>query len=1366
MTPSIAITMRRPTSAAATKELPVKHTRPLCALLLLCAWPAAAQSVLSGTVYGNGSPLTNTLVEALTDGTTVVVGSSASGANGTYSISLPNATYDLRVTPPQGSGFTAETIQNVVLSADRTFDVLLVSAASSIAVSGTVTGYLGAAVPNVNVSVYTPAGQTIGHTQTDATGHYHLTGIVATLPSAVSVEVSRFSINTSTVAPARFTRWRENIPVSGGAATFDVALPVAIVTGQVQREGGVAIPGASVSASSFEPDDNGYLQGGGSTTADASGDYSLLVLTGANDFSAQPPSGVLGVLPLSVTVPVSGNSTRNLVLPSATTFTVSGTVTGYGGAVVANANVSAYTSAGQTIAHGQTDAAGHYSVTGTVATLPSAISIEVSRFGGTGAVTPSRFTRWRENLPVSGSTATFDVALPVAIVTGQVQRENGTPVAGATVSVSSAESDASGYLQGGGSTTADGSGHYSLLVFTGANDFFAQPPSGTLGLLPVSVNAPVLADSTRNLVLPSATTFTVSGTVTGLGGAAVPNASVFASTGGGHQTIGHTQTDETGHYSVTGTVATLPATINVEISRFGGTSAVVPSRFTRSFENLPVSGDSATVDVALPVVVADGVVTDSNGAPVPNVSISGSTHTPDSSGSIQGGGSVSSDASGQYRMLLTPGDASFSVSPPSLTGFLAVSVTTTISGDITQRIVLQKPDLLPPQITSGPFVVHLSDTSVSISWTTNEPATSTVMYGIGSPTSTNTQAGLSTSHTVTLIGLTPTATYQYQVSSSDQVGNGPTVSAVASFATQASPGDVTPPLILTGPTVAFVDQTTAIIQWTTDEPADSVVAYGQSEAATTVSGPAGVYTQTHSLTLTGLQPSTTYLAQVSSADPDGNETTSSIFSLTTLAEPDTTAPAITSGPVVESLTDNSIVVTWETDEPATSGVSYNDGSEFFVVADASLTRTHRMTLSGLRPQTPYNITASSTDAAGNGPTLAGPIIGTTTATPDTTAPALSNIDITDITTSAAVISWTTDETSTSMVRYGIASGAPDNTRTDLTPVTAHSLTVTGLAEDTVYFLVVASTDASGNTATSVERSFRTQTSFVDQPPTKPGPITAPALPTNAESFELTWGASVDDVSLAGYEVVRDGAVVAFAGAGVTTHQESGIGDGVYVYEVRALDSAGHAVMSDPVTVTVDRTPPQVSVPAHIAASTTGTHAVVPYEASAFDSRDGTLAAACMPAPGSAFSVGDTLVTCSATDTAGNTASASFTVTVTFTDTAPPAIASVVPSQASLWPPNHQMVALSLSISVSDNSDPAPACRIASISSNEPVNGTGDGDTGPDWATGPALSFLVRAERAGTGNGRVYTIVAECTDASGNRASALTTVRVPKSKGAQ
>lgn len=115
------------------------------------------------------------------------------------------------------------------------------------------------------------------------------------------------------------------------------------------------------------------------------------------------------------------------------------------------------------------------------------------------------------------------------------------------------------------------------------------------------------------------------------------------------------------------------------------------------------------------------------------------------------------------------------------------------------------------------------------------------------------------------------------------------------------------------------------------------------------------------------------------------------------------------------------------------------------------------------------------------------------------------------------------------------------------------------------------------------------------------------------------------------------------------------------------------------------------------------------------------------------------------------------------DAAPPTI-TVSLSPTVLWPANHSMVLITASISVQDDADPNPSVELLSITANEPVNGRGDGDTesdidGADFGVDDRQFFL-RAERSGTGTGRIYTVTYRARDAAGNTATASATVFVP------
>ena len=145
------------------------------------------------------------------------------------------------------------------------------------------------------------------------------------------------------------------------------------------------------------------------------------------------------------------------------------------------------------------------------------------------------------------------------------------------------------------------------------------------------------------------------------------------------------------------------------------------------------------------------------------------------------------------------------------------------------------------------------------------------------------------------------------------------------------------------------------------------------------------------------------------------------------------------------------------------------------------------------------------------------------------------------------------------------------------------------------------------------------------------------------------------------------------------------------------------------------------------------------------------------ASGELFPVGTTTNTFVLTNAEGNTATCSFDVIVS--DTEPPVITGLSDTYPSLWPPNHKMVPIHLEYSTSDNCKGIITNSI-NISSNEPVNGLGDGDMTPDWMITDDHHILLRAERSGNGTGRIYTINIVSTDAAGNSSSQLVTVAVP------
>ncbi len=115
------------------------------------------------------------------------------------------------------------------------------------------------------------------------------------------------------------------------------------------------------------------------------------------------------------------------------------------------------------------------------------------------------------------------------------------------------------------------------------------------------------------------------------------------------------------------------------------------------------------------------------------------------------------------------------------------------------------------------------------------------------------------------------------------------------------------------------------------------------------------------------------------------------------------------------------------------------------------------------------------------------------------------------------------------------------------------------------------------------------------------------------------------------------------------------------------------------------------------------------------------------------------------------------------DEIPPTLdVSVTPE--TLWPANHKYVSVTATVTATDNFDPSPTVALVSVTSNEPDNGEDDGDTTDDVVIVDDTTFKLRAERSGSGTGRIYTITYQATDACGNSTTATATVNVPLSQG--
>lgn len=222
------------------------------------------------------------------------------------------------------------------------------------------------------------------------------------------------------------------------------------------------------------------------------------------------------------------------------------------------------------------------------------------------------------------------------------------------------------------------------------------------------------------------------------------------------------------------------------------------------------------------------------------------------------------------------------------------------------------------------------------------------------------------------------------------------------------------------------------------------------------------------------------------------------------------------------------------------------------------------------------------------------------------------------------------------------------------------------------------------------------------------------------------------------------------------------GLGLHIITLKVTDPCGESSQSTAQVSVVDtQAPVIVSAPASLTVSAgADCAAVVPNVVSSVVATDNCTAANELtvtqsPAAGTRLNSGQHEITITVTDASGNPSSTA--VALNIGDLTAPVIASVTASPNVLTPPNNQLKAVSVTVSATDNCDPAPVSQIESITANVAVA------PGDIQITGPLTASLA-AKKNPTDPDRVYTITVRCTDAAGNSSAATVTVTVPKNAG--
>ncbi len=214
--------------------------------------------------------------------------------------------------------------------------------------------------------------------------------------------------------------------------------------------------------------------------------------------------------------------------------------------------------------------------------------------------------------------------------------------------------------------------------------------------------------------------------------------------------------------------------------------------------------------------------------------------------------------------------------------------------------------------TTAPVVSNIqtvvTDTTATITWTTDEASSGKVNYGLDNTYGSNAEDSntvLGTAHSVILNGLTAGTEYHFEVVSTDASSNNST--PVDQVLTTIATVDSVSPIMSNR--VVTVTETTATVTWDTNEPSNSVVNYGLDSSYSEIPVSHADLVTTHSLTFGGLNANTEYHYEVSSTDASNNNALSGDLTFTT---------ATVTAPIVET----HLVAHWLLD--AGSGVIASD----------------------------------------------------------------------------------------------------------------------------------------------------------------------------------------------------------------------------------------------------------------------------------------------------------------------------------------------------------------------------------------------------------------------------------------------------------
>ncbi len=171
--------------------------------------------------------------------------------------------------------------------------------------------------------------------------------------------------------------------------------------------------------------------------------------------------------------------------------------------------------------------------------------------------------------------------------------------------------------------------------------------------------------------------------------------------------------------------------------------------------------------------------------------------------------------------------------------------------------------------------------------------------------------------------------------------------------------------------------------------------------------------------------------------------------------------AVISNVNISSLTQANAIVTWTSNATGSGSVTITDGKQMRMLTEAAVTTNHMVAFGSLTAGTVYSVKITIRDTAGKEYSTEGYSFRTLR---DITPPIIQDAKASQIAANSITVTWATDEAATGQVEFGETTVYGGTTTIDAMLTTSHSVSVSGLKSETVYYLRVKSKDAQGNEA--------------------------------------------------------------------------------------------------------------------------------------------------------------------------------------------------------------------------------------------------------------------------------------------------------------